>query len=775
MKYIINIISIIILILFPVLVYAGGDSITRDQNEFVGLTIDNSNAGINASTGICLVDDNDNEMCLVMQGSNNSSIPDFGIEIDATDDAMILHATDIGLDGDVSVTGDIAITGDLELGGNLECVDCVKDYDIDWGVNAGQVSGVDIPVIISTVDLDHFIQDVQMNCVMDPITVTDEGGLNIQWNAGEVWVDDTIINTDARNTNYTLNNNAGSFIYAINSTSTLQISNSHPVGEHTLVQIVYTYLGDIKYTISEPECHNQVEDTHDALDTILSEIVVSGLEVAIDLDGTNVNDFTANSGIYFLHAHHEHVVTSTLYSAGVGHGDNNLHRYYHSSSAWTSEDSNGVDFGFWDNGTDKIAVSNAKWYSGYVFVEGVNELVYVYPQTQHNSESSALSESITYPPYHQGFVVPLAQFVFRGSESAFGMKAYFLDIRPTIVGTGGTRMANQFVFTTIVGDSGSTTADDIDDVLTIAGGTNIETEITDDTVTVNLSDDVTLDGNLTAVAITQNNRLDPFTSLGVTRGLNIGAYHQPPSSKTNVSEGVGGFNIIGGSDFGVGATVTALNFGNAALAVGFQGLGNGGSSDLTSCGINVFGGLGAGATYTTGDIEGLRVQSAQGGVSINGDACSLNILSSSSSVAGTERNLIVEKPTQGATNYQVALEGNGAGSGIWFDESERVYSDGSNIVIVPNTIISGTLTVNGSQVGATDHVFDEYDDLKLLVNWRNGEGLPFEVGDILNRDRLLRDAIIQLEAKRDWAWINELLQWLFLFFLLFLYKRRKNT
>ena len=61
-----------------------------------------------------------------------------------------------------------------------------------------------------------------------------------------------------------------------------------------------------------------------------------------------------------------------------------------------------------------------------------------------------------------------------------------------------------------------------------------------------------------------------------------------------------------------------------------------------------------------------------------------------------------------------------------------------------NTVIAGTLTVNGDQSGAEDHVFDDYDDIELLEKWRRGGVLPFATGDILNRDRLLRDTIIQL-------------------------------
>jgi hypothetical protein len=74
-----------------------------------------------------------------------------------------------------------------------------------------------------------------------------------------------------------------------------------------------------------------------------------------------------------------------------------------------------------------------------------------------------------------------------------------------------------------------------------------------------------------------------------------------------------------------------------------------------------------------------------------------------------------------------------------------LYSwDESGDLAVNTVIVAGTLTVNGDQSGATDHVFDDYDDIELLRKWRNMQALPFAAGDMLNQDRLLRDAIIQL-------------------------------
>jgi hypothetical protein len=79
--------------------------------------------------------------------------------------------------------------------------------------------------------------------------------------------------------------------------------------------------------------------------------------------------------------------------------------------------------------------------------------------------------------------------------------------------------------------------------------------------------------------------------------------------------------------------------------------------------------------------------------------------------------------------------------------SDFVTENMMTIDTAGNVITSGTLTVNGDQTGATDYVFDDYNDIELLQKWRNGESLPFETGDLLNRDRLLRDAIVQLETR----------------------------
>ncbi len=106
-------------------------------------------------------------------------------------------------------------------------------------------------------------------------------------------------------------------------------------------------------------------------------------------------------------------------------------------------------------------------------------------------------------------------------------------------------------------------------------------------------------------------------------------------------------------------------------------------------------------------------------------------------------NLAMDTNTYGA---DLGVQNDLEVEGDFFIDSIIESTSGAGITLLNDTVVNGTLTVNGDQSGAADHVFDDYDDLDLLEKWRAGEDLPFETGDLLNRDRLLRDAIIQQQV-----------------------------
>lgn len=365
-----------------------------------------------------------------------------------------------------------------------------NDFTVSSGAVTVKDSGIDHTGIANIGQLTHAQIDTNTyNGVISGLVVSDEGGLNVQWSAGTCVINSTVQSIDARGTNYALTDNATNYLYAtVASGSTLQVATSAPTGEYAMVAIIYTYGSDINYLMQEAQISEYVPQTHNALEDVHREIVVSGLNVSVDTDATNANDFKIAAGSYYLHSHDEVSVASTLYSAGSGHGDNNTVRYYHSSGSWTTENSNGVDFAYWDNGTNKTAVSVAKWYVGWIYLEGTGTIEYVYPQTEHATEAAALVEARTFPPLHEGYVIPLAKFVFRGGVSAFSSStAYFNDIRP-FHGRGADGAVRQNIWYTINGDTGTTSANDTLDALTLTGGTGVATSISGDTVTFDTVD-----------------------------------------------------------------------------------------------------------------------------------------------------------------------------------------------------------------------------------------------------------------------------------------------
>ena len=153
--------------------------------------------------------------------------------------------------------------------------------------------------------------------------------------------------------------------------------------------------------------------------------------------------------------------------------------------------------------------------------------------------------------------------------------------------------------------------------------------------------------------------------------------HRPSTPYNNsIYMGIGGYNIVSGTNFNSTNSIKSLNFGNFVYFDYPSG-----SVDMDWFGIDVFG-ANANNNFDVlaKDIYGIRSQAL-----INAscqDAYGMYILpcASSSIIRGNEFGLVIGKPLKGAVgNFQTTQIGNGAGTGIWFDGAERLYSDGTNL------------------------------------------------------------------------------------------------
>jgi len=462
--------------------------------------------------------------------------------------------------------------------------DNVKDTHIDWGVGATQVSGADLPVLGSAYTVDNAFDAGLRNGVYSGLTVTDVSGINISWTSGVAFVNGSVFAVDA-DASEDIADNATTYLYVLKDNATMQESTTEPtvglVGEFALVCILHTYDGDIHEKFDFPLMSGALRyDVWKFLDKITPTACASGCNVSIDTEGTYANDFKVATGTYYTDVLNLNTISGILYSSLVTHNGTNVIAYYHTGSAWTSGAEAGINFSQWDNGVQKTSTAANKWYTGWVYIEDGDTLIYVYPQTEHASEGAALDEAAQYPPYHEGIVLPSAKFIFRSGESAFGARAYFIDIRPFFgYGDGATA---QMIYQTVTGDSGTTTATASDDSLAIVGGGIATTAVTADTVTVTVpaADDTAYDAtswDANTGAATKNAIRDKIETLGSGGYTNLTSFIDQTAWRLFYSNTDGDV-----TELALGTDGQVLTSNGVAVAPTFEDAGGAGETNTAS-------------------------------------------------------------------------------------------------------------------------------------------------------------------------------------------------
>jgi len=180
-----------------------------------------------------------------------------------------------------------------------------------------------------------------------------------------------------------------------------------------------------------------------------------------------------------------------------------------------------------------------------------------------------------------------------------------------------------------------------------------------------------------------------YVLAGTASSFNTGIWLNPMVSPTEACSG--SFSGLAGYVSVTGSLVTGKSVG---LIFGNYTVGTAGNATMDLKGIETWATGGWIPAITGKDAMGIHVQSTMNGSDDKGIATGFgwgnytfdNIYTikaeSGGKVAGTIGNeyvMWIGKPTIATTNYQLYLEGNGVGSGIWFDGAERLYSDGTNL------------------------------------------------------------------------------------------------
>lgn len=354
--------------------------------------------------------------------------------------------------------------------------------------------------VISDINsINSFLQDIVGSGILDTITVSEDAGLDISWTTGKIYIDNGAKIFETNADSVILTDNSINYLYGISADLTIAVT--RPDSGHALIAVIWTHEGNIHQLLQYPNIYEFQEAINDNLDQTHRQMVHDGIIASEHTsDTTNANSVIVDTGSYFVKPFIRTVFDSIFYSSGQDDpwSDNNIHRYFHTAGVWDDEDGNGVEFGVWDNGTEKTSCNPAKWYCGFIFVERTDHVDYMFPQVEHNSEADAIKSPIVYPPYHEEFTIPVARFIFRGNAVAFDGVAKLVDIRPIHgLASSNLSVAIQSLWKTITADVGSTIATASDSTLDMAGGLNISTAIVDDVVSIDLDidQDVTFSGH----------------------------------------------------------------------------------------------------------------------------------------------------------------------------------------------------------------------------------------------------------------------------------------
>lgn len=284
--------------------------------------------------------------------------------------------------------------------------------------------------------VEEILDDTIHHDVLDEITVTDGGGLNITWTAGEIYTSaGDIICTAAEATPQACTDHAINYLYYDQSGggTALTLSTVAPDLEaDVLVATINAAGGDIHEINHRPIYKKGFPAVSGALGEMFPAVVTSGLIVSEHAGGAAF-DVDMSAGVYYLAAYGREAIAAQDSTV------DNLIRWYQSAAGeWTDVGAQTViDTGFWNTGNDiATAVNAAKWYRSLFFVddEGIN---WVYPTVEYDTVAQAIAGADPVMPGGLTDHPKSTVVVLRGNAAVFPDAGddQWIDVRPIIGGT----------------------------------------------------------------------------------------------------------------------------------------------------------------------------------------------------------------------------------------------------------------------------------------------------------------------------------------------------
>jgi len=362
-------------------------------------------------------------------GTGTASLTDHSLLVGSGTDAITAlgEATDgqlpIGSTGNDPVLATLTGTSNqINISNGPGSITLSTPQDIHTGASPTFVD-ITLTAFDSSETIGHVLTDTINPGILDTITVSDDGGRDISWTAGEIYTPDGDIISTVSGSSTCTDNAVNYLVWSSGTSLTLQTSPPSD-GEIGIAEIAVA-AGDIWEIDEVPILNRLLYDIQRELVRTFPIIVETGLVVSEDTDATNAFDVVSSAGAYHRDINNRHVVPQ-IYSRTTP-----MRRWYHSGGVWTNDTNAEIDNTQYDNGTNLVSLSPGKWTKS-LFLVSEDEIHWIYPQEEFNNLNAALVGDLpTLPGGLEAFPRTTA-LIMKEGETSFPPAGSdrWIDVRP---------------------------------------------------------------------------------------------------------------------------------------------------------------------------------------------------------------------------------------------------------------------------------------------------------------------------------------------------------
>jgi hypothetical protein len=353
--------------------------------------------------------------------------------------------------------------------------------------------------------------------ILDKGTVTDDGGLNISWDANyELYEGGTPSIVEIQAGSGTCADNAVNYlVWTTGTTLTLRTSSADILSGEIGIARISCQAGDIRDLHQEPSINARMAGVIDGLEKVVGNVVNTGLLIEEDTDVTNPLDVKLIAGSYYIDMH-TRVNQSEVLSRTTP-----LVRHFKVAGAWAADTNAEVDPTKYNDGTNLVATTAAKYYKS-LFIIDSGIIHWVYPTVEYNNVGDAVDGDLPTIPPGLTKLMNSTALVMKGDATTLPSAGsiQWIDERPFLItgGTGATITAHSNLTELTYAESGHTGFASSTDLTTHTSDSSIHNTI--EQIQDNIGGTVGGDGFLQSandhLDITYNDAGDALTLTAVT-------------------------------------------------------------------------------------------------------------------------------------------------------------------------------------------------------------------------------------------------------------------